>query len=88
MELDRVTARTLQSLGIDIQDAETANVTRMPSVPSVVPRTDLGPTSRQAPAANPQQPTGQSQLQMQAQPTPAQAQMQAAPQSASATPKK
>jgi outer membrane protein len=87
VELDRVTARTLQSLGIDIQDAETANVTRMPSVPSVVPRTDLGPTSRQAPAANPQQPTGQVQIQAQPQ-TPAQAQMQAAPQAASATPRK
>ena len=60
VELDRATARTLLSLGIDIQDAETANVTRMPAVPSVIPRTDLGPTSQRTPA-NPQQPNGQTQ---------------------------
>jgi outer membrane protein len=61
VELDRVTARTLQSLGIDITDAETANVTRMPNVPNVVPRTVAPPTSQAAPAANPAQPAQQQQ---------------------------
>jgi outer membrane protein TolC len=89
VDLDRVTSRTLQSLGIDIQDAETANVTRLPNVPNVVPRTDLGPTS-QAPAATPQQqPTGQpqSQLQLQMQQLRQQMQMQTQAAATSTSPK-
>lgn len=38
VELDRVTARTLTSLGIDIADAETGAVSKMPAVPGVTPR--------------------------------------------------
>lgn len=54
VELDRVTSRTLESLGIEIEDAVTGNVTRMPNAPGVMPRPDQSPTSQTAPA-NPQQ---------------------------------
>jgi outer membrane protein TolC len=36
VELDRVTGRTLTSLGIDIADAESGKVTKMPSVPGTI----------------------------------------------------
>ncbi len=39
--LDQTTGLTLTHLGIDIADAETGNVRRMPSVPGVAPRQDL-----------------------------------------------
>jgi outer membrane protein len=39
VQLDVVTGRTLQNLGIDIADAESGNVTHMPHVPGVVPNT-------------------------------------------------
>jgi outer membrane protein TolC len=71
VELDRVTSRTLESLGIEIEDAVTGNVTRMPNAPGVMPRTDQNPTGQAAPATQQQQlqqPSGQPQsLQMQLQ---------------------
>lgn len=36
VELDRVTGKTLTSLGIDIADAESGKVTKMPSVPGTI----------------------------------------------------
>ena len=36
VELDRVTGKTLESLGIDIADAERGKVTKMPSVPGTI----------------------------------------------------
>ena len=50
VELDRATGRTLNSLGINIADAESANVTKMPNVPGVAPR----PDNPAAPATIPQ----------------------------------
>ena len=41
VELDRVTGLTLNHLGIDIADAETGTVQRMPNVPGVLPRNDV-----------------------------------------------
>jgi outer membrane protein TolC len=57
VELDRTTGRTLNSLGIEIADAESGNVKKMPSVPGVQPRTDLNqPTGTVTPQVMPQQP--------------------------------
>ncbi len=41
VELDRITGLTLNHLGIDIADAESGSVQRMPSVPGVLPRNDI-----------------------------------------------
>lgn len=38
VELERVTSRTLTDLGIDIGDAETGTVSKLPNVPGVTPR--------------------------------------------------
>ncbi len=43
VQLDVVTGRTLENLGIDIADAESGNVSHMPHVPGVVPNNE--PTS-------------------------------------------
>jgi outer membrane protein TolC len=40
VDLDTATGSTLTNLGISIADAETGNVTTMPKVPGIVPRTD------------------------------------------------
>jgi outer membrane protein len=40
VELDRATGLTLSKLGIDVTDAERGQVTHMPNVPYVAPRTD------------------------------------------------
>ncbi len=55
VEVDRATGLTLTRLGIDIMDAETAQVKKPPTVPGIVPRS-------QNPQAPPimTQPTGQS----------------------------
>jgi outer membrane protein len=45
--LDESTGLTITHLGIEIADAESANVTKMPLVPSVVPRQDATPTQQQ-----------------------------------------
>ncbi len=45
--LDQSTGLTITHLGIEIADAENANVTRMPLVPSVTPRKDATPTQQQ-----------------------------------------
>ena len=52
VEVDRATGRTLTSLGIDIADAESAQVKKIPSVPGVVPRSQ----NPQAVPITPQQP--------------------------------
>jgi outer membrane protein len=41
VELDRVTGQTLLHLGIDITDAESGRVQRMPNVPGVLPRNEV-----------------------------------------------
>ena len=57
MEVDRATGLTLTRLGIDIADAETAQVKKPPTVPGVIPRSQ----NPQAPPITPQPPgpTGQ-----------------------------
>ncbi len=45
--LDQATGLTLTHLGIDVADAETGNVRKLPMVPSVAPRQDLTPTQQQ-----------------------------------------
>ncbi len=51
VELDRVMGLTLTHNGIEIADAESGHVTRMPRVPGVLPRTEqLEPPSMQPPA--------------------------------------
>lgn len=49
--LDQSTGLTLTNLGIEIADAESGNVTKMPLVPSVAPRQDTTPVQQQAPQA-------------------------------------
>jgi hypothetical protein len=49
VELDRATGTLLDHLGVSIDDAARGQVTRMPNVPYIAPRTDL-------PAAAPAQP--------------------------------
>ncbi|HYH00543.1 MAG TPA: TolC family protein [Terriglobales bacterium] len=63
VELDRVTGLTLTHLGVEIADAESGNVRKMPNVPGVAPRQDLTPTQQQqvpqggaTPQGTPQQP--------------------------------
>ncbi len=71
VELDRATGLTLTHLGIDVADAETAQVKKLPNVPNVVPRSQ----NPQAPPIMPQQPvqtTPPAQPQPPAQPNPPQ----------------
>lgn len=56
VELDRATGLTLTRLGIDIADAETAQVRKPPKVPGVAPRSPSPPAP-----ATPQQPYTQPQ---------------------------
>ncbi len=56
VQLDIVTGRTLDSLGIDISDAETGNVTHMPHAPGVVPTNQPGGTLPTTPAPSQPQP--------------------------------
>jgi outer membrane protein len=49
VSFDQVLGRTLQSLGIDIADAETGRVSRMPNVPGVLPANQVQPTQPQPP---------------------------------------
>jgi outer membrane protein TolC len=50
VELDRVMGLTLTHNGIDIADAETGKITRMPTVPGVLPRQEPAePPSMQPP---------------------------------------
>lgn len=53
LQLDVVTGRTLETLGIQISDAETGNVTRMPHAPYAVRGSDI--TTEPVPAFQPQQ---------------------------------
>ena len=53
LQLDVVTGRTLQTLGIEIADAETGNVTHMPHAPYAVPGTDV--ITQPVPTFQPQQ---------------------------------
>jgi len=54
VEVDRATGLTLTRLGIDVADAENAQVKKMPNVPGVVPRSQ----NPQAVPIVPQQPSG------------------------------
>ena len=54
VEVDRATGLTLTRLGIDVADAENAQVKKTPNVPGVVPRSQ----NPQAAPIKPQQPTG------------------------------
>ncbi len=58
VQLDVVTGRTLDSLGIDLGDAETGVVTKMPHVQNVVPaeKSITQPVAPAAPGVNPQNP--------------------------------
>jgi len=49
VQLEVVTGRTLDDLGISIADAETGNVTHMPQVPGVQPAPPTSPPSQPAP---------------------------------------
>jgi len=53
LQLDVVTGRTLETLGVQISDAETGNVTHMPHAPYAVRGTDI--TTQPVPAFQPQQ---------------------------------
>lgn len=57
VDLETATGSTLASLGISIADAETGNVTQMPKVPGIVPRTDnpATPQTTTPPTTNPPQ---------------------------------
>src|SRR5256885_3479085 len=64
VQLDQVTGRTLESLGIDVDDAENGTVTRPPNVPGVLPASQvtgqpISPTST-TPQATPQATTSKS----------------------------
>jgi len=52
LELDRATGQLLEHAGISLDDAAKGQVTRLPNVPYVAPRTDLAPG--QAPPVQPQ----------------------------------
>jgi outer membrane protein TolC len=54
VEVDRATGLTLTRLGIDVADAESAQVKKTPNVPGVVPRSQ----NPQAAPIMPQQPSG------------------------------
>lgn len=47
VELDRVTGLTLTHLAVEIADAESGNVRKLPNVPGVSPRQDVTPTQQQ-----------------------------------------
>jgi outer membrane protein TolC len=82
VELDRVTARTLDRNNIAINDAETGRVNQMPSAPGVQPRTDINNTTVQAqPVTGGQAQPAPGQQQAPAQQTqPAPAEQQQTPQ--------
>ncbi len=50
VELDRATGLTLTNLGIDLADAETGAVKRLPLVPNIAPRTEIPPQPAPSPA--------------------------------------
>ena len=53
VDLDQTTGLTLTHLGIEVADAESGNVNKMPLVPNVAPRQDPTPTQQQqAPQAD------------------------------------
>jgi len=56
VELDRVTANTLNRLGITMDDAISGSVTKLPNVPNLTPRQDETPTDMQQQQAQPQPP--------------------------------
>jgi len=58
IELDRATGLLLDHAHIDIADATRGQVTRLPSVPYVVPRQDPATAPTSTPAQPPQQPQG------------------------------
>jgi len=67
--LDQATGLTLTHLGIEVADAESGNVTKLPNVPGVQPRQDLTPTQQQQQQIVPEvMPAPQPQATPQAQP--------------------
>jgi outer membrane protein len=61
IELDRATGLLLDHAGINIADATRGEVTHLPSVPYVTPRTDLGPAAQPPSASVPQSSTQPAQ---------------------------
>jgi outer membrane protein TolC len=55
VDLDTSTGSTLTTLGIQISDAETGNITALPKVPGIIPRPVNPPTKPAAPTMNPPQ---------------------------------
>ena len=55
VELDRSVGRTIETAGISMDDAESGNVTKIPAVQGLTPRTDL--TTQPAPPAQQEPPT-------------------------------
>jgi len=60
VELDRVTGLTLLHNGIDIADAESGQVKRMPSVPGIAPRQETTPPDSTQPPPPVEKPQGES----------------------------
>jgi hypothetical protein len=58
IELDRATGLLLDHAHIDVADATRGQVTRLPSVPYVVPRQDTAPVPPTNTPAQPQSPQG------------------------------
>jgi len=74
VEMDRVTARTLERNNISINDAQNGRVNQMPAAPGVTPRADLNSTiiqQQQAPAQQQPAPPQQPEQPQQQQPAPA-----------------
>ena len=59
IELDRATGLLLDHAGIDVSDASRGQVTHLPKVPYVTPRTDAAPPAATPPAASPAPSGGQ-----------------------------
>ncbi len=59
IELDRATGLLLDHAGIDVADATRGQVTHLPNVPYVAPRTDVTPTGQPAPPSQTSQPQQQ-----------------------------
>ncbi len=56
IELDRATGLLLDHAGIDVAEATRGQVTRLPTVPYVVPRQDAVPVTQQTPKPTPSRP--------------------------------
>jgi outer membrane protein len=79
VELDRATGLLIERAGIDLADAETGQVRKMPAIPYVQPRKDAQPVMPSQPGQVPSTPPPQTQPQGQSKP-PGQPESQAQPQ--------